>query len=47
MDTRVFLTPRRRIAEASAAWLDLQRKWWRGAAKPSATPLPKQPPLLG
>jgi hypothetical protein len=41
MDTRVFLTPRRRIGEASAAWFDLQRKWWRGAARPSATPLPK------
>ncbi len=41
MDTRVFLTPRRKIAQASASWFDLQRKWWRGGAKASATALPK------
>ncbi len=41
MDTRVFLTPRQQIAHSSADWFDLQRKWWRGAAKPPATLLPK------
>ena len=41
MDTRVFLTPRQQIAQAPAAWLDLQRKWWRGGGKPSTTALPK------
>ena len=40
LDTRVFLTPRQQITQAPAEWFDLQRKWWRGAAKPPATPLP-------
>ena len=42
-DTRVFLTPRNQIAQAPAAWFQLQRNWWRGTTKPSAKPLP--PPV--
>ena len=39
-DTRVFLTPIRRVAEAPAAWFDLQRSWWRGTTPPRAKTLP-------
>ena len=40
MATRVFITPRNRIADAAADWFDLQRKWWR-ATTPVSKPLPK------
>lgn len=40
LETRVFLTPRDRIAQAPLAWFDLQRHWWRGATPPNAKPLP-------
>lgn len=30
LETRVFLTPRGKLAQAPLQWFDLQRKWWRG-----------------
>ncbi|HEX3133499.1 MAG TPA: beta-galactosidase [Planctomycetota bacterium] len=29
-ETRMFLTPRAKLAAAPAAWFDLQRSWWKG-----------------
>ena len=40
LQMRMFLTPRRELAQAGANWLDLQRKWWR-AAKSVTEPFPK------
>jgi hypothetical protein len=39
-DTRVFLTPISRVAEAPKAWFDLQRNWWRGTTPPRPKELP-------
>ncbi len=43
LDIRIFVTPRGRIADAPLAWLNLQRGWWRGTAKPSK-PIPAYVP---
>jgi hypothetical protein len=40
LGTRVFLTPRGRIAEAPSAWFELQRAWWRSPIEAPAQPLP-------
>ena len=32
--TRVFLTPRAKLAQAPADWFTLQRNWWKGTANP-------------
>ncbi|MBA3937700.1 MAG: hypothetical protein H0X38_09575, partial [Planctomycetes bacterium] len=29
-ETRMFLTPRKRLDQAALAWFELQRDWWRG-----------------
>ena len=39
-ETRVFLTPRCAIANASADWFDLQRHWWTGTTDPGPVPPP-------
>lgn len=39
-DTRVFLTPIGRVAEAPEAWFNLQRNWWRGTTAPRPKSLP-------
>jgi hypothetical protein len=39
-DTRVFLTPIEQIAQAPAAWFELQRNWWRGTTAPRPKVLP-------
>jgi hypothetical protein len=44
LETRVYLTPRNAIGEAPLAWFDLQRNWWRAAAKPPEKHLAKLPP---
>ena len=31
LETKIYVTPKRRIADAPAQWLALQRNWWRGA----------------
>ena len=31
LETKIFVTPRNRLADAPAEWLALQRNWWRGA----------------
>lgn len=43
LGTRVFLTPRRQIESAPAAWFNLQRNWWRGTTTPPAKTLPRYP----
>jgi hypothetical protein len=40
LETKIFLTPRRRLTTAPLEWLTLQRNWWRGTKKPAAAPLP-------
>lgn len=37
-ETRSWLTPRGRIADAALAWFDLQRSWWRASAVPQRVP---------
>lgn len=39
-DTRVFLTPIGKVAEAPKAWFELQRDWWRGTTPPRPKTLP-------
>jgi hypothetical protein len=39
-DTRVFITPLQQIAQAPAAWFELQRNWWRGTTPPRPKVLP-------
>ena len=39
-ETRIFLVARDLLAIAPLEWFKLQRNWWRGTTKPSATPLP-------
>lgn len=40
MQSRGYLVPRHRIADAPLEWFELQRNWWQGSAKPSGKPLP-------
>ena len=44
--TRAFLTPRTRLADASAEWFAVQRGWWRGTADPGRASPPDWPKLL-
>lgn len=32
LETRIFVTPKGRLADAPAQWFELQCNWWRGAA---------------
>ncbi len=34
LQTRVFLTPRSQLPQATAEWFRLQRNWWKGTADP-------------
>ena len=43
LQTRVFLTPRRALANAPLEWFGLQRNWWRGTTVPPPHPLPPPP----
>ena len=38
--TRAFLTPRTRLADASSEWFTLQRGWWRGTVSPGRAAFP-------
>lgn len=42
LETKIFVTPRNRLATAPAEWLELQRHWWRGAADVPSAPPPVQ-----
>ncbi len=44
LETKIFVTPKGRIADAPVAWLELQRHWWRGAKE---VPRAKAPVTAG
>ncbi|HEY3398925.1 MAG TPA: hypothetical protein VGM19_14850 [Armatimonadota bacterium] len=41
LDTRPYLAPRGKLAEAPLEWLRLQRSWWKGTVKPGPAPTTK------
>jgi hypothetical protein len=44
-ETRIIITPHGKLAEAPAAWFDLQRGWWSGTANPGPI-IPQEMPKL-
>ena len=48
LETRILLSPRRRIVQAPLDWVTLQRNWWRASKRPSGKPLqlPPTPNML-